>query len=61
MFLLDATKSMNYPYDVTQSMARRIVDGLSYNNGRTRVAMITFQVEAALRFDLQTYTDKACQ
>ena len=58
VFLLDATESMDYDYDVTQMMARRIADGLNYAIGRTRLGLITFQQEATLRFSLDTYTEK---
>lgn len=53
--LLDATESMDYDYDVTQTLARRITVGLNFASNQTRLAIVTFQVDATLRFGLDTY------
>ena len=58
-FLLDATGSVDFDYDVTQEVARTIVEGLSFSAGeRTRVSVVTFQVDATVEFQLDSYTTK---
>jgi len=39
-------------------MTRRIVDGLNFDGGRTRVGVVTYSDSAKSRFHLNAYTDK---
>ena len=58
--ILDATGSVTVQYETVQALAREIVQGLSFVLSRVRVAVVTYQVEATIQFDLDDYADKVC-
>ncbi|MRC56833.1 VWA domain-containing protein, partial [Bacillus thuringiensis] len=43
---------------MAQEMTRRIVNGLNFDGGRTRVGVVTYSDSAKARFHLNSYTDK---
>jgi Mg-chelatase subunit ChlD len=57
-FILDASGSVEATFALGQRLIRKIVQGLNFAGGRTRVAVVTFSNDAQVRFHLNEYTDK---
>ena len=58
VIVLDASGSVEASYALAQDMARRLVNGLNFDGGRTRVGVATYSDSATAKFHLNTYTDK---
>ena len=58
VFLLDASGSVEANYILIQELTKRVVHGLNFDGGRTRVGVITYQNEEKVRFNLNEYTSK---
>lgn len=57
-FVLDASGSVEETFEMAMNMTRKIVQGLNFAGGRTRVALTTYSDDATLRFKLNEYSDK---
>ena len=56
--MLDASGSVESNYALIQDLAKRVVYGLNFNAGRTRVGVITYQNTEQIRFHLNEYTSQ---
>lgn len=57
-FVLDASGSVDEIFERSMNLTRKIVHGLNFAGGRTRVAVVTYGDDAQLRFKLNEYSDK---
>ena len=57
-FVLDFSGSLDQVSDIVIAFARAVVQGLPFNLGRARVAVISYHDDATLHFDLNEYSLK---
>lgn len=57
-FVLDASGSVADTFERSMNLTRKIVQGLNFNGGRTRTAVVTYADTATIRFKLNEYTDQ---
>ena len=57
-FVLDASGSVHYDFELVQRLATRIVWGLNFVNSRVRVGIITYQETERVEFVLDQYVTK---
>ncbi len=58
IFVLDASGSVEENFDLSLQLTRKIVEGLNFAGGRTRVGVVTYSDMANVRFHLNQYQDK---
>ena len=58
VFVLDSSGSLEANFELAQKLAKRIVHGLNFEGGRTRVGVAVYSSEAHMMFHLNTYNRK---
>jgi collagen type VI alpha len=58
VFILDSSGSVEMKFDMAMQLTRKIVHGLNFAGGRTRVGVMTYGDSPTIRFHLNQYTDK---
>ena len=56
--MLDTSGSVEETFTMMLNVVRRIIQGLNFDGGRTRVGLVIFSDVATVRFHLNTYTSK---
>ena len=55
-FLVDISGSLEQGYDIQQTFCEKMVQGLDFKYGRTRIAYVTFAGDAEVKFYLDQYS-----
>ncbi|ELT92983.1 hypothetical protein CAPTEDRAFT_220507 [Capitella teleta] len=58
VFVLDASGSVEAKFDLAMQFSRKVVQGLNFAGGRTRVGVATYDDSSHIRFHLNKYTDQ---
>ena len=58
VFILDTSGSVEQSFEFSMRVTRKIVQGLNFAGGRTRVGLVTFNDRTTVRFHLNQYPDK---
>ena len=58
VFILDSSGSVEKKFDMAMRLTRRIISGLNFAGGRTRVGLLTYSDQPTVRFHLNEYTDR---
>ena len=59
VILLDISGSLDSVYQIIMSFMHQIIYGLEYQQGRNRLALVTFADDADVRFNLAAYNVSA--
>jgi Mg-chelatase subunit ChlD len=57
-FLVDVSGSLEQGYDIQQTFCEKMIQGLDFKFGRTRIAYVTFAAEAQVKFYLDEYSSE---
>ena len=57
-FVLDASGSVEQSFEMAQLITRQLIDGLNFDSGLTRTAVVTYSDNPTVQYSLEQYTDK---
>ena len=58
VFVLDSSGSLEANFELAQNLTKRIIHGLNFDGGRTRVGVLVYSNEAMVQFNLNDYSTK---
>lgn len=59
VIVLDGSGSLEDSFETSMRLTKRIVQGLNFAGGRTRVGVMTYSDSSTIQFNLNEYSDKA--